>query len=202
MNVFELTDTQRRFLTLVADRISLDRVVELHLFPPMRQGGSVETGVAVIAARPIAQPAAVSEAQDAAVASLSGEEPIIELPLDAEADDVVANADTAAEVHEAEVDERALEDEEVLEGDDIFVDEDEAEAAPIERFTVYTARYRLTVKGPDRGRWEADVVEEADAPLASIDEVVRGVQRRSPDGAEAEVERIDGEELRRLVGAT
>ena len=52
---------------------------------------------------------------------------------------------------------------------------------PDPRYTVYTARYRHTQKGPDRGKWESSVVAEADAPLLSIETVVRGVQRRSGD---------------------
>ena len=50
-----------------------------------------------------------------------------------------------------------------------------------ERYTVYMAHYRLTLKGPDRGKWEWNVVAEAEAPLLSIESVVRGVQRRSGD---------------------
>jgi len=49
------------------------------------------------------------------------------------------------------------------------------------RHTIYTARYRLVVKGPDRGRWEFECVAEADAPLITAETVVRGVQRRSGD---------------------
>ena len=55
---------------------------------------------------------------------------------------------------------------------------------PLSRFTIHTARYRLTLKGVDRGKWEVDVVAEADAPLDAVDAVVRGVQRRSGEGAE------------------
>ncbi len=55
---------------------------------------------------------------------------------------------------------------------------------PAHRHTVHTARYRLVVKGPDRGRWEYDCVAEADAPLLTIETVVRGVQQRSGDDAE------------------
>ncbi len=47
------------------------------------------------------------------------------------------------------------------------------------RHTIYTARYRLVVKGPDRCRWEFECVAEADAPLITVEMVVRGVQRRS-----------------------
>jgi hypothetical protein len=50
-----------------------------------------------------------------------------------------------------------------------------------ERPTVYTARYRLVLKGPDRGRWEFECVAEADAPLLTVEMVVRGVQQRAGD---------------------
>ena len=73
--------------------------------------------------------------------------------------------------------------------------EDTAEApAPRPRFTVYAARYRLTLKGPDRGKWDANVVAEAEAPLVTVDAVVRGVQRRSGDVEEAE--RMSGDDVR------
>lgn len=49
------------------------------------------------------------------------------------------------------------------------------------RHTVYSARYRLVVKGVDRGKWEFECVAEADAPLITVETVVRGVQRRSGD---------------------
>jgi hypothetical protein len=49
------------------------------------------------------------------------------------------------------------------------------------RHTVFTARYRLVIKGPDRGRWEFECTAEADAPLITVETVVRGVQRRSGD---------------------
>ena len=55
-----------------------------------------------------------------------------------------------------------------------------------ERYTVYTATYRLALKGVDRGKWEVAVTAEADAPLGAIDTVVRGVQRRAAEGADAE----------------
>jgi len=73
--------------------------------------------------------------------------------------------------------------------------EDAAEPpTPTPRFTVYAARYRLTLKGPDRGKWDANVVAEAEAPLITVDAVVRGVQRRSGDVEEAE--RMSGDEVR------
>ena len=62
------------------------------------------------------------------------------------------------------------------------------------RYTVYTARYRLTLKGMDRGKWEMAVTEEADAPLLTVDAVVRGVSRRS--GESDETIRLSGDEFR------
>ena len=67
------------------------------------------------------------------------------------------------------------------------------------RFTIHTARYRLTLKGVDRGKWEVDVVAEADAPLDAVDAVIRGVQRRSGEGAEPE--RLSTEALREALEA-
>ncbi len=68
---------------------------------------------------------------------------------------------------------------------------------PEPRFVVYTALYRLVLKGPDRGKWETSVVAEADAPLVTVDAVVRGVQRRSGDLEDPT--RLDGDEVRALV---
>lgn len=67
------------------------------------------------------------------------------------------------------------------------------------RYTVYTAKYKLVLKGPDRGKWESSVVAEADAPLVTVETVVRGVQRRSGDTDEPE--RISGGEARDFVTA-
>jgi hypothetical protein len=107
-------ESTERFLRAVLGEVPLDRLAELHLFTPLRQG-AYETGVAVVAAWPDG------------------------LPEDARAE---------------------------------------------ARHTVYTARYRLVVKGPDRGRWEFECTAEADAPLLTVETVVRGVQRRSGDADE------------------
>jgi hypothetical protein len=72
---------------------------------------------------------------------------------------------------------------------------DEREVRPV----VYTARYRLTLKGPDRGKWEASVIAEADAPLITVDVVVRGVQRRSGDADGAT--RMEGDDVRAILEA-
>lgn len=63
-----------------------------------------------------------------------------------------------------------------------------------DRKLVYTARYRLTLKGPDRGKWEFSIHPEADAPLLTVDKVVRGVQQRSGDSMEPT--KLTGEEIR------
>lgn len=68
---------------------------------------------------------------------------------------------------------------------------------PHDRRVVYTARYRLTLKGPDRGKWEFTMHPEADAPLVTVDKVVRGVQQRSGDSVEPL--RLTGEDVRALL---
>jgi len=68
------------------------------------------------------------------------------------------------------------------------------------RMVVYSARYRLTLKGPDRGKWETNMVAEADAPLVAVDAVVRGVQRRSGDVDDAT--KMEGDEIRAALGTT
>lgn len=118
-----MVETTQRFIRDIAGRVGLDNITEVHLFPPMRQGG-VETGVAVVAA-------------------------------------IVPDSDSA------------------------------------ERHTVFSAHYRNTIKGPDRGKWEVEVRAEADAPLATVDDVVRGVMKRA--GEQFEPERLSAGEVRTVV---
>ena len=66
-----------------------------------------------------------------------------------------------------------------------------------DRHVVYTARYRHTLKGPDRGKWETNVVAEADAPLVTVDAVVRGVQRRAGDVDDPT--KMEGDDVRAFV---
>jgi hypothetical protein len=66
-----------------------------------------------------------------------------------------------------------------------------------DRLAVYTAQYRLTLKGPDRGKWEFSMQADADAPLLTVDAVVRGVQRRVADAVEPV--RLSGEDFRAQV---
>ena len=141
-----MTDEIRaRFLGAIAKQVDAERVIEVHLFPGIRQGG-VESGVAVLAlerAVPLLPPSGQS-----------------------------------ADSPEAEPD--------VIQAEPV--------SAVASRYTVYSARYRLTLKGVDRGKWEVSVTEEADAPLVTIDAVVRGVQRRSGDADDAQ--RLSGDEFR------
>jgi hypothetical protein len=126
-----IDDTRRRFLLAIAEQVPPERVDEVRVFRPIRQGGQ-ETGVAVVAVEP----------------------------------DSPAN---------------------------------EFESTSVSRHIVYSARYRLLLKGPDRGRWEATVTAEADAPLAAVEAVVRGVLRRA--GEDEEPERLTGETFRRALVA-
>lgn len=65
------------------------------------------------------------------------------------------------------------------------------------RLAVYNAQYRLTLKGPERGKWEFSIKAEADAPLVTVDQVVRGVQRRTAD--EEEPLRLTGDDVRSAI---
>lgn len=126
-----IDETRRRFLLAIAEHVAPERVGEVRVFRPIRQGGQ-ETGVAVIAVEP--EPPA-----------------------------------------------------------------DEIESTAVSRHIVYSARYRLVRKGPERGRWEATVTAEADAPLAAVEAVVRGVLRRA--GEDEEPERLTGETFRQALVA-
>lgn len=155
-------ETRTRFLAGIAARVPADRVMEVHLFGAIRQGGQ-ESGVAVIAVR----------REDVAL------------------DDEERNqhVDVEPEVGEEHELHAAPEEQEVAtDGDDETVD-----VTP-KRYTVYTARFRHTLKGPERGKWELAVTEEADAPLLTVDAVVRGVSRRS--GEADETIRLSGDEFR------
>ncbi|HYV99319.1 MAG TPA: hypothetical protein VE967_17815 [Gemmatimonadaceae bacterium] len=64
----------------------------------------------------------------------------------------------------------------------------------VARPIVLTARYRHTLKGADRGKWELEILEQADAPLITVETVVRGVQQRLDDAGEPE--RLGADDLR------
>ena len=67
------------------------------------------------------------------------------------------------------------------------------------RHVVLMARYRWTRKGPDRGKWETEIIAEADAPLITVEAVARGVHHRAHE--ESEPERMDGDQVRAILAA-
>ncbi len=179
-----MTDqTRLRFLAAIARQIPPERVEEVHLFPAIRQGG-IESGVAVLA---LAREGVTSLDVD------GGYVP----PADvAEAAEVESHAELA--VHDQLADETAFVSDETVVPEVEPVVTPRVDAAP-SRYTVYTAGYRLTLKGPDRGKWEVSVTEEADAPLVTVDAVVRGVQRRSGDSDD--ITRLSGDDFRASLAA-
>ena len=219
-----MTDTRERFLREIADRLPPERIEEVHLFPPLRQGG-VESGVAVVAAEVEVrnEPSMAGTAEGAeelrrTAEDMEGAEELRRTAEDAEgAEETRGLAESAANlkepdlsvVSEGERDAGEASDVQVRLGDvlaDEACDPTEAAAAlaPVRvrprRHTVYTARYRHTLKGPDRGKWEFDIVAEADAPLITVETVVRGVQKRS--GELADPERLTPDDLRTALDDT
>ena len=133
-----INETRERFLRAILEQIPLERIVEVHLFPGIRQG-QMETGVAVIAVTPARSADTLS--------------PELDLP---------------------------------------------ETGGAVERTEVYTAAYRWTRKGPDRGKWIVDIIAQADAPLATVETVVRGVQLRAGEALDAH--RMMAAELQELFG--
>jgi hypothetical protein len=82
-------------------------------------------------------------------------------------------------------------------GDEFLPIEEEDREIIVHRHTVFTARYRHTLKGPDRGKWEVDVQAEADAPLVTLDQVIRGVMKRA--GEPFEPEKISASAFKTIV---
>ena len=176
-----VSETAERFLRGILAQVPVERIEELHLFSPLRQG-TVETGIAVLAARVVAPPAPEASSDP-------------ELPLDGEVE-AMADVGTDEPIVDAEMGEEPVADEVSIEA---VVAESPAPpiVAPVERHTVYTARYRYVIKGPERGKWEADIKAEADAPLITVETVVRGVQRRA--GEESEIVRYSGAQIARAL---
>jgi len=136
-----MTETQRRFLREIAARVGENRVHEVRLFPAIRQGG-IESGVAIVAARP-PEPAAI-EVHDVQSGDVEAAIPVVS----------------------------------------------EAAPGPVPngspRYEILSARYKLVLKGTERGQWDAEVRHEADAPLDTIERVVRGVALRAGEDGEPE----------------
>lgn len=72
-------------------------------------------------------------------------------------------------------------------------------AAKPRRYAILTARYRLTIKGPDRGKWDVEITHEADAPLDTVERVARGVAKRA--GEEFDPEHYSAESLQAALAA-
>ena len=179
-------ETRTRFLAAIAAQLPADRIAEVHLFPAIRQGG-MESGVAVIAVEPVG-------AAGADTADARGSDAEQESALEFEHRES-APADEAETFDADDADAFDADDSETLDDDDPEVlDADTTPRPTPRRYTVFSARYRHTLKGPDRGKWETSVTEEADAPLLTVDAVVRGVQRRSGDVDE--IVRLSGDEVR------
>lgn len=185
-----MTDpTRARFFAGIAAQIPPDRVEELHLFAGIRQGGT-ESGIAVVA---VVREPVVSVDVDGGY-----------VPPAAVADAAPIESKPAVVVHDQLDDESRFVADEVVDAEapiEPFSESaaaaeaaEAAEPVPAPRYIVYTARYRQTLKGPDRGKWEMSVTEEADAPLLTVDAVVRGVSRRSGDADETV--RLSGDEFR------
>jgi len=189
-------ETRARFLAAIAKQIPADKVMEIHLFAGIRQGGT-ESGVAVVAVERAPAP------------SLDVDGGFIPPTAVAEAAEVETPA--AVVVNDQLADETSFVADETIDDVSPYADvvlppavEEEPEfeyspPAPASRYIVYSARYRLTLKGLDRGKWEVSVTEEADAPLLTIDAVVRGVQRRSGDVDDTV--RLSGDEFRAALPA-
>ena len=255
-----LSETRERFAKAIIAKVPAERIVEIHFFQPIRQGG-VESGVAVVAAHPehtlsaegelpnvsgalpepdVDVPEVIEETDDLqneltldASASATPDECVVIPAHTVEPDD----QDVGAEQDDEQDADLMASDREVDlpmghapfgAPDDVSSDDEDGEQAalrrkareafaaldalsapaltnaeservgPPPRMTVFTARYRLVLKGPDRGKWEATVVAEADAPLPTVDAVVRGVLRRAGDAEDAE--RMSGEELAAELG--
>jgi hypothetical protein len=81
----------------------------------------------------------------------------------------------------------AVADEQVSAEEEVTVDEMRIASARPDRLSILTAHFRHTVKGPDRGKWEFTMVHDADAPIETVESVVRGVARRSGEDGEPEL---------------
>ncbi|MBL8960663.1 MAG: hypothetical protein JNJ98_12480 [Gemmatimonadetes bacterium] len=260
-----MNDITRRFLNGVLERVPESRVVEVRLFPAMRQGG-VESGIAVLAveqgfdaipdataslelddlveAAPEAIPtpgehevvmtlavadgdevasddlgevgsglaSAWPEAAAADDATVERERALLvtadgvivaDLPSHEMADATVGDVEREVDTDVALADVGGAEAEETIALGDILALPEPEPTLPVrdpqERLAILCARYRLVLKGPDRGKWELEVVHQADAPLATLDRVIAGVVRRS--GETAEPERLSGESLRARLDA-
>ena len=201
-----VSEVTERFLRAVIAEVPLELIEELHLFSPLRQG-TVETGIAVLAARKAApiveEQLELAEEQQTAIAEspeAEGAEQQTAIAEEAQKQTAIAEEAEAftpeAETAEAEDAEPAVEASEA-EAPDVPASAVSPRLLSTQRHTVFTARYRYVIKGPERGKWEASLKAEADAPLITVETVVRGVQRRA--GEESEIVRYTGAQIARAL---
>lgn len=191
------SDARERFVLEIAKVLPPARIVEAHFFAPLRQG-QIETGVCVLGALPEgAEPLPVDTAAEVAVTETAPSEVLDNgLPPDDQA--ASGSGSLAAEAADEGSTDHLLS----------KTPEQSAEGTPAaaaypagarisSRHVVYSARYRWTRKGPDRGKWECEVVAEADAPLLTVEAVVQGVRQRASEPLE--VEKLDGDTVRGMI---
>ena len=87
--------------------------------------------------------------------------------------------------------------EQISAGGDLEGEEVRVTATQPDRLSILTAHFRHTVKGPDRGKWEFTMVHDADAPIETVESVVRGVARRA--GEDGEPELLSGTDFQRAL---
>lgn len=261
-----MNDTTRRFLNAVLERVTESRIVEVRLFPAIRQGG-IESGIAVLAVEPEPEPPAtisvemtepIDEVIEVEAVVTDEIEVTIEHPgdLDGEAttelhvdvevlhrmseshvaheaaaielDDAATDRETTLEVStegiaDVEVPGASEESDSVVERTPAVLADDASGEGPVEtvalgdilllpspegyvvesntpkRLAILCARYKLVFKGPERGKWDIEIMHQADAPLDTLDRVISGVVRRA--GEESEPERFSRESLRTSLDA-
>lgn len=164
------SDARERFLLEIAKVLPAERIVEAHFFAPLRQG-QIETGVCVLGALP------------------EGADPLPSASFD--------DGVSADEVVPAAAPDAGTSDEEAPVSSEPPVEPYPAGARISSRHVVYSARYRWTRKGPERGKWECEVVAEADAPLLTVEAVVQGVRQRASEPLE--VAKLDGDTVRGMI---
>ncbi|MBV6521026.1 MAG: hypothetical protein MNPFHGCM_01149 [Gemmatimonadaceae bacterium] len=238
-----MTEAQWRFLKAITDRLPGARIVELRLFPAIRQGGT-ESGVAVVAVEtleippPIPDPTALDTVQ-ADVEQVTGVSPAWETPrlsmgfgaMLSDSMEQHGSGDDRENRRIREIDGLPANDRVASEREVVlsvsaerevplpiaadFIGAEADEAVPLDdmlnlaaadaaigptaaraprRIAVLAARYRLMLKGPDRGRWDFELTHEADAPIETVDRVARGVAKRAGD--EGEPESYSADQLR------
>jgi hypothetical protein len=213
------SDARERFVLEIAQVLAPERIVEAHFFAPLRQG-QIETGVCVLAALPEGAdplPSETSPSGDAASSSVldhgvSPAESATDRAESASADHQWSKTDEHSERTAGAAETDGATGVAVAAGADAdggpegaaAAADDPGTAAPFpegarisSRHVVYSARYRWTRKGPERGKWECEVVAEADAPLLTVEAVVQGVQHRSSEPLE--VQKVDGDAVRAMV---